>query len=122
MIRRSKQFNVQIESNLKGGTGTVTIENLLMPDEMYGAGRLCGITIIPPHASIGRHTHTGEFEIYYILQGMAKVDDNGNEEILEAGDMICCKDGDYHAIRNIGETDLKYVAVIFFCKNKTGHS
>lgn len=119
MIRRSGQFNTQRETNLKGGTGSITIRNLLMPDEMHGAGRLCAITEIPPHASIGRHTHTGDYEVYYILQGIAQVNDSGSEEILEEGDMMCCNDGGYHAIKNIGETDLKYLAVIFYSRDGT---
>lgn len=114
MIRRAGDYSVDLEPNLKGGKGTVRVVNILEKNEMYGAGRLFGISIIPPGGSIGKHTHTGDFETYYILKGKARVNDNGNICELGPGDMIQCKEGDYHAIENIGDTDLEYLAVILY--------
>ena len=118
MVRKQSDFSVTLEPNLKGGKGTVRVLNFLEKDEMYGAGRLCGLSIIPVGCSIGQHTHTGDFEIYYILEGRGKANDNGSECILEPGDMMCCREGEFHSLENIGDCDLKYTATILYTQNK----
>ena len=114
MVRRANELGVTLEPHLKGGKGTTRVVNILEKDRMFGTGRLFGVSIIPVGGSIGQHTHSGDFETYYILKGKAKVNDNGTEYILEPGDMTQCKDGDFHAIENIGDCDLEYIAVITY--------
>lgn len=99
---------------LKGGRNTTTVVNVLDTQEMFGTGRLFGVSIIPPGGSIGKHYHCGDFETYYILKGKARVNDNGDILELGPGDMTQCKDGDFHSIENIGENDLEYIAVILY--------
>jgi quercetin dioxygenase-like cupin family protein len=116
MIKQHKDLTITLEPNLKGGEGTVKIVNILGKEELYGLGRLFAVSIIPPGASIGRHTHEGDFETYYILKGRARVNDNGAVAELGPGDMTQCKDGDFHSIENIGDMDLEYLAVILYTK------
>jgi len=119
VIKRNSELNITLEPNLKGGKGTVRLVNILEKDEMYGTGRLFAISIIPPGGSIGKHTHTGDFETYYILKGKALVNDNGTVAELGPGDVMVCRDGDYHSIENIGDEDLEYLAVILYPANKS---
>ena len=114
MIRKAQDQRRSTEHELKGGKGTIRLLNLLEASESYGSGRLFAISIIPPGCSIGYHTHTGDFEIYYILKGTAKVSDNGVEDVLHPGDSITCLEGDSHSIENIGDCDLEYVAFILY--------
>ncbi|MDR0562981.1 MAG: cupin domain-containing protein [Spirochaetaceae bacterium] len=116
MVKRSKELSVKLEPNLKGGKDTVRIVNILESAELYGTGRLFGVSIIPPGGSIGKHTHAGDFETYYILKGRARVNDNGTTVELGPGDMTQCAEGCFHAIENIGDTDLEYLAVILYTK------
>jgi mannose-6-phosphate isomerase-like protein (cupin superfamily) len=116
MIRKAVDLRIKLEPNLKGGRDTTRIINILESETMYGTGRLFGVSVIPPGGSIGKHTHEGDFETYYILKGRARVNDNGVIEELESGDMTQCKDGDFHSIENIGDTDLEYIAVILYTK------
>ena len=118
MTKKSSGLSIKLEPNLKGGNGTVRILNILEKEELYGLGRLFAVSIIPPGASIGQHTHEGDFETYYILKGRARVNDNGNVAELGPGDMTQCKDGDFHSIENIGDEDLEYLAVILYTKEK----
>lgn len=118
MIKRADELRVEYSPNLKGGKETVKIINILENEDNYGTGRLFGVSIIPVGGSIGKHRHDGDFETYYILKGKARVNDNGNEQILGPGDMTGCKDGDYHAIENIGDCDLEYLAVILYTQQK----
>ena len=118
MIKRSADLSIKLEPNLKGGEGTVKILNILEKEELYGLGRLFGVSIIPPGASIGQHTHEGDFETYYILKGRARVNDNGKVAELGPGDMTQCRDGHFHSIENAGDADLEYLAVILYTKEK----
>jgi mannose-6-phosphate isomerase-like protein (cupin superfamily) len=117
MIRKAAELRHNDEPNLKGGKGTIEIINFLEKEDSYGVGRLFGISIIPPGCSIGDHKHTGDFEIYYFLKGIAHVVDNGKEDVLVPGDCMVCRDGDSHSIENRGDSNLEYVALILF--NKT---
>jgi mannose-6-phosphate isomerase-like protein (cupin superfamily) len=110
-------MSVKLEPNLKGGRDTVRIRNILEKEDLYGLGRLFGISIIPPGGSIGQHTHEGDFETYYILKGRARINDNGTVAELEPGDMTQCKDGHFHSIENIGDIDLEYLAVILYTRS-----
>ena len=118
MIKRRDEMSITLEPNLKGGKGTTRVLNILEKDEMHGTGRLFGISMIPVGGSIGQHTHAGDFETYYILEGKALVNDNGNIQELGPGDMTHCKDGDFHSIENIGDVELRYVAVIQYSETK----
>ncbi|MDR3161748.1 MAG: cupin domain-containing protein [Spirochaetaceae bacterium] len=119
MVRKAADLRINLEPNLKGGRETTRIVNILESGEMYGTGRLFGISIIPPGGSIGQHTHRGDFETYYILKGRARVNDNGLWHDLGPGDMTQCRDGDFHAIENAGDTDLEYLAVILYPRDDT---
>ena len=116
MIRRHKDMSVVDAVRLKNGNGEASIINILEAGEMYGAGRLFCITKMKPGVSAGVHTHVGDFETYYILKGRAGVNDNGKYYDLEPGDMIQCKEGDFHGIENIGEEELEYLAVIMYSR------
>lgn len=116
MIRRHNEMTVETASNVKGGKGTIQLTSILNEDEMNGAGSFFGLTVIPPGCSTGEHTHTDDFETYYIISGTAEVNDNGELAVLRAGDMAQCRIGCYHAIRNVGDTNLEYLAVKLYKK------
>jgi mannose-6-phosphate isomerase-like protein (cupin superfamily) len=116
MIKKAADLSVDLEQNLKGGQGTVRIINIVEREELYGTGRLLGVSLIPPGGSIGYHAHMGDFETYYILKGRARVNDNGTVGELGPGDMMQCRNGDSHSIDNAGDVDLEYIAVILYAK------
>ncbi len=116
MIRRSHDMKVDVHNEFLGGKGTLTNIHFLEKDDSAGAGRLFVKSILKPGSSIGNHTHKGDFEVYYILSGKAKVDDNGDFTELNPGDSILTRNGQFHSIENIGEDDLEYIALIMFDK------
>ena len=118
MYKKSSDMTVEKASELKGGVGTIKLINILNVDEMYGMGRFFGVTVIPPNCSTGIHTHKDDFETYYILKGTAEVTDNDDVYILEAGDMTQCPAGSSHSIRNIGNEDLEYIAMILYTEKR----
>lgn len=114
MIKRSNDFRVDHLPNLKGGDRFTKVVNFFDESDFNGMGRLFGISIIEPGGSIGKHTHVGEQEAYYILDGVATYNDNGTEVKLYPGQMSICRAGEFHAIRNDGIVDLRYIALISY--------
>ncbi|BDD86188.1 cupin domain-containing protein [Desulfofustis limnaeus] len=118
MIRKASEMRVESLPNLKDGNKTVKVINFIEGEEAENLGRLFGISIIPEGGSIGYHQHVGDFEIYYILHGKALVNDNGAEAVLTVGDMMKCDEGGFHSIENIGDCELRYVALILNSQSK----
>jgi mannose-6-phosphate isomerase-like protein (cupin superfamily) len=118
MIKRSAEIQGKVVSNLRGGTGDVTMFNFLTEQEAKGTGRLFAKLVIEPGNSVGLHTHEGDMEAYYILKGKGLLSDNGNEVILEPGDCTVCLDGQSHSIKNVGEEALEFMAIVLYTKQK----
>ncbi|MDR0828168.1 MAG: cupin domain-containing protein [Desulfovibrio sp.] len=118
MILKHSELKVDVFHELRGGIGDVTQEHFLDEQKAKGTGRLFSKTIIPPGASIGVHKHTGDCEVYYLLKGKALLNDNGTDVEIGPGDVNFCPDGSSHGIKNIGDTDLEYIALILYTKQK----
>ena len=79
----------------------------LTKKEMKDSSRLYGKVIVPPGCALAYHTHENEGEAYHILQGTGLYNDNGTKyEVHAAG----------HAIENIGDEDLVFMALILLDK------
>ena len=98
--------------NMRGGDGTVVLNAFLPVGQLPPHCRLFSEIVVEPGCSIGRHTHTGESEIYYILEGEGILDDNGNRLTMKAGDFSICRDGDYHSIANGSDKVLRLIGCI----------
>ena len=106
-----------------GGEGTVMMERLLdAPAEMLGKGRAYVRHTLAPGVTIGRHTHEHEMESMVIVSGRAvhtmqsgadKVLD-GEEQILEKGDIIAAMPGDTHQIACLGDEPLVLIAQVLY--------
>ena len=115
MIRRESEMTQKHYEHMRDGKLSVDARVFLEASESYGAGSFFGCATMPPGASIGYHRHDGEFEIYYILRGRAKVVDNGQEAVLGPGDIMQCRDGDCLSSENIGELPLVFLAMVLRC-------
>ena len=114
MIRRASEMPTEVREHMRGGDGQVQLTALLQPEEMLGKGRLFSTITLEPGCSIGEHQHVGEAEIFYIVQGAARITDNGAEHVLQAGDMLFTGDGDRHSVANAGNETMVMVAVILY--------
>ena len=103
---------VEVRNHMAGGAGSVTLNHFLSKEEAYTAGRLFAVNTLLPGCSIGYHKHTGEFEIYYILEGTAEITEDGEIYELHEGDMMQCKDGSSHGIANKSHEPLRFLALI----------
>lgn len=102
---------VEIRENIAGGVGFIKLEHL-MDGKLSDKCRMFSCVTIRPGESIGNHPHYGETETYYITSGCGTYYDNGVERSVAAGDVLHCKDGDNHGIKNTGNTDLVFIALI----------
>ena len=112
MIRNEKEMKKDVKKNMRDGNGVVTITHLFNNDELKSDTRLCAKLTLPPGASIGFHNHIDEEEVFYILTGRGKVDDNGKIREVSVGDAILTGGGAGHSIECISEVPLEIMAVI----------
>jgi mannose-6-phosphate isomerase-like protein (cupin superfamily) len=112
MVKKIEQMKTEIRENMRGGKGSVEMLHILDKDEIKGKVRLFAKVTLNPGSSIGEHDHVGEEEVYYILKGTAQVNDNGTLKTVHAGDAILTGDGAFHALENIGDEPLEFMAVI----------
>lgn len=114
MIRKAADCKKEYRDNMRGGNGTVEITNFASPAELNEKGRLFANITLKPGCSIGYHVHEKDSELFYLMKGEALYNDNGDEHIVSAGDVMVCPAGTGHAIANNGEEDVEICAVIVY--------
>lgn len=95
-----------------GGNGFILREDLLSEKHL---GKYCKVyckICLKSGCEIGYHEHHGNTETYYILSGSGVYQDNNEMIPIEAGVVAYCEDGNGHGIRNTGEVDLEFIALI----------
>lgn len=112
MIKREKDMTKTVKPNMRGGTGSAEIKELLDVGEYKGAARLVAEITLEPGSSIGEHVHDNEEEIFYILEGVAGYDDNGTRVLLYKGDSCICRAGEKHSLANASATETLRVAAV----------
>lgn len=114
MIKFAASFEAEKRENMRGGNGTVEVQNVLTAEEMNGKGRLFGTITLRPGCSIGYHTHEGDSEIFYVLEGSPLYNDNGTEKTVHPGDVLICPNGTGHAIANPTDQTVRVMALIVY--------
>ncbi len=111
MIKRPAEMKTDVRDQMRGGSGTTEILNIIPNDELNHARLFSKITL-PVGSSIGEHTHLKETEYYYILDGTGIVEEADGEKPVCRGDVVITGDGESHGIRNSGDIPLVFMAVI----------
>ncbi len=114
MIRKMSEYSVDIREQMRGGNGTVKIENFVSAAELNEKGRLFGKIILEPGCSIGYHVHEADSEIFYLIKGTAQYNDGGEVKTVTAGDTMICPTGTGHSIANEGDETVELVALIVY--------
>ena len=112
MIKTAGHQQVRVRENVRGGEGALVFHDFLVTEESFGAGKLFSRTVLPAGTSIGEHRHDGEFEVYYVLEGMVEVLDGGAWQTLRRGDMHLCASGESHAVRNSSADEAQILMLI----------
>lgn len=120
MIRKTNDVQREAPQN---GSGVVTMRHIISQEEMCGKGRLFAHMVVPPGASFGLHRHIDEVEPYYILKGHGDfTDEDGTVTNVGPGDCCLIHEGGSHAIKNNGDEDLEFIALIYNVGDRQGHS
>lgn len=104
---------VKVDASEMGGKGYFLRERFAEGEEYLtkNVTNFARITVLPG-SELGRHQHVGDFEFYYFLEGEGEYDDNGTIVKVKPGDVYRCADGEWHCVRNTGDTDLVFIALI----------
>lgn len=112
MIIKKEDMKIQSRPRVRDGFGTVDFLHIVPEGFRPNKCRLFSVMILEKGCSIGRHDHTNETEIYYVLEGEGIINDNGTIRPFLPGDSNVCGNGDFHAVSNENDEPLKIVAVI----------
>lgn len=114
MIRKASEIATVTTEGFKGGKGELISRDIRTAEELGVHGRKFGYSMLPPGASIGNHTHSGDSETYYIISGCGTYNDNGTIVKVGPGDVMHCADGETHGIENTGSLPLEFIALILY--------
>ena len=115
MIRRKDECKKEFREHMRDGKGTVELTSLIAsPDELYNKGRLFSRITLKGGCSIGFHVHENDSELFYILNGEAEYNDNGEIKTVTAGDVTVCPAGTGHGIENKSDETVEFIAVIVY--------
>lgn len=111
MTKANMRETVRVE-HANGGAGFLLKEALLTSEELGANCRMFSKVTLKAGCELGFHEHHGEIESYYILTGKGIYLDDDKEFEVETGDVTYCDDGHGHGLKNTGEDDLTFVALI----------
>ena len=109
MVNRFEQQREETREKMRDGNGKVVMRYAA---EGVQNCSLCAMITMGPGDSIGKHDHTTNTEIYYILDGEFLADDNGTMVTLHKGDTVVTGNGDFHSIKNATDKPATLLAVI----------
>ena len=97
--------------------GGAEINAIIENEEFFGKGRMFARVRLQKGEAVDWHTHTDEIEYYYILSGAGIfTNSDKTEQTVVAGDVCTMELNGGHAIRQIGENVLEFIALILFTK------
>jgi len=112
MLKRQSAMRRDPMEKARGGVGTSVFDHILETTEMETNCRVLAKITLEPGASIGYHQHEKEEDIYYILNGIATVNDNGEVKTVYPGECVYLRAGDSHGIANDGQVPLEFLSII----------
>ena len=112
MIVRAENLNQQVMEAPRGGKGKAVRMAYEAACGFKGEVTNFAMMLLEPGSEIGYHKHEGDMEIYLILDGVARTNDNGTPEILNPGDMLVTKDSESHNLVNDTDKPVTFIAII----------
>lgn len=113
MIIKASELAAQTMEKPRGGTGTAIRMAYELACGFKGEVTNFAMMALQPESSIGYHQHVGDMEMYLILDGTARTEDNGTQATLNPGDLMITKDGEWHSLVNESkDTPVSFLAII----------
>lgn len=102
----------RIVKHMFDGMGEVILQDIADEKIMNMKNRVFLKMTLKQDCSLGLHTHYGEQEIYYILEGSGMYRDDDQEYMVHEGDVLLCETNHQHAIRNHTSDKLVFIALV----------
>jgi oxalate decarboxylase/phosphoglucose isomerase-like protein (cupin superfamily) len=83
-----------------GGCGTILFRRLLDASAFAAPVDFVDFTIVPPGSSIGRHTHHGNEELYFVVSGTPLMRVSGTERRISSGTVAVVRNDGWHELIN----------------------
>ncbi len=80
-------------------------------DRHFLDGRTVKMSVVKPHAATHEPHRHADDEIFFVLLGSAEVYLNGEKTVLHPYASFYCPPNSEHGIRNVGDTELKYLVM-----------
>ena len=96
----------------RGGKGTASSMPYSAMQGLQGKFKTFNLMTLDANSAIGYHRHETDVECYLLLEGKAKYTDNGEEIIVEAGDLMFCNKGESHSLEALDEEGVTFLAFI----------
>ncbi len=108
----SRKSEREIIKKVSPENGVLQFDKVINAKNTTGKVRMYAKVVLEIGAEVSFHTHVGESESFYILNGTAEYNDNGKITTLRAGDYTNTTSGQGHSIKNIGYDILEFMALI----------
>ena len=103
----AKKAKHVIQKRCHNGRGAVLFREVFSKNDFKSTIQFLHETSVMPNSTIGYHKHSGNEEIYYVIEGKGLMVVDGQEKIVETGDAVTTYSGSSHGLKNIGAKDLK---------------
>lgn len=115
-----KEFTIQNCVNQFNGNDIVKTKvgyQYWFADKDFLDGRTLKLSVVSPHqATHAPHRH-GEDEFFFVLEGTAEFYLEGQTVVSGAYTSFYCPPNSEHGIKNVGDTELKYLVIKKYEKN-----
>ena len=111
MIKKREDLTVKVDKN-SNGEKVLSLASLKEFDGVNENLKQFSLVELEPGIEVGYHVHNGDSDMYYIISGKGLYNDNGVEIEVSSGDITFTPTGEGHALKNIGEEKLCFIALV----------
>ena len=80
-------------------------------DKAFADGKTLKLSVVKPHSATHEPHEHEEDEFFFVLEGTAEFHLDGKTRIGGSMTSFYCPSGVKHGIRNVGDTELKYLVI-----------
>ena len=111
MIKTKNEQSKDFSKNEQGNTA-FTLFNLKEFEGVSDNLKQYSYVEIEKGQEVSYHVHNGDADYYYIVSGKGLYNDNGKEIEVGAGTITYTPSGEGHALKNVGEDKLCFIALV----------
>ena len=98
-------------SNEHAGDGPISFRRVLSRSDFESSIDFVDYTVIPPGSSIGRHSHDGNEELYFVVSGNPLITAQGETKRCGAGVLSVVRSGGWHELINDTGEEVRILVV-----------